>query len=369
MSEILPIFLISICLAYCSQKGFFVTQITENKKFDIPLTALIIMLSFFCGLRTDFNDTYLYVKLFKTAVPLSEYLETLPEWSDNPLFYGFQSYFRNDISENYHLYLLVISFFTVTSFVLFIKRHSTNFTLSIVIFFSIELFTDTMGMMKQCIAMAILTYALEALFKKKYLLYFIIVLFAILWHTYAIFFIILPFFQRKPWTLFTYVAIIVVIISLLSFESTLTMLQNAAEETGKNLAEEELLDNNGVNIFRLAVFAIPPLLSFIFQNQTSNNYNVEKSVLMNMSILSFLIMSMGIFTAANLFSRCATYFEIGSIVILPWLLENIFDKKSLKSVLLFVGICYMALFAFMTTGFDNSYASIGIGQFFIGLTN
>ncbi len=369
MLEIVPILLISLVLAYCSENGYFVAEITQNRKIDFPLLILIIFTGFFCGLRIDFNDTYLYIAMFEDAPTLSDYWSTNPEWSDNPLFYAWQSFFRHSISDNYHLYLTVIAFFTNTSFILFIKRHSSNFLFSILIYFSIEMFTDNMGMMKQCIAMAILTYALEALFKKRYLLFYLIVCFAILWHTYAIFFIILPFFRNRPWTAFTYVAVVSVIILLLSFESTITMLQSAAEETGKNLSDEELLDNNGVNLFRLAVFSIPPILSFFFQDRLNRSYDEKKSLIMNISILSFLIMCMGLFTAANLFSRGATYFEIGSIVILPWILDEIFEKKSARFVSIIAGICYLALFVFMMQGFDYNYASIGIGEFFISLSN
>ena len=147
------------------------------------------------------------------------------------------------------------------------------------------------------------------------------------------------------------------------------MLQSAAEETGKNLSDEELLDNNGVNLFRLAVFSIPPILSFFFQDRLNRSYDEKKSLIMNISILSFLIMCMGLFTAANLFSRGATYFEIGSIVILPWILEEIFEKKSARFVSIIAGICYLALFVFMMQGFDYNYASIGIGEFFISLSS
>ena len=369
MSEILPIVFICIILAYCSQNRLFSVRLTEKINLDIPLIAIILILGFFCGLRIGYNDTYLYIKNFQSAQTVSDYFNSSPEIVDNPLFYAFQNFFRHEISENYHLFLLTFSFFTNTTLILFIRKYSTNFMLSMMVFFAIGLFYDTMGAMKQTFAIAILTFALRALFKKKYLLFYIIVFIAFLFHTYAIFFAILPLFIKRPWTLFTYITIGTVVILLMSFQSAIDILLSAAEETGKNISSEELLDNIGINPFRLAVFGVPPLLSFVFQQQLENKYNPEKSILMNMSIISFLIMALGIFTAANLFGRCAGYFEIGTIIMLPWILENIFDDRSIQMASLVVGLCYFGFFIFLSDGFDAKYVSISFGKFLETLKN
>lgn len=363
MSEILPILFICIILAYCSQNRLFCVRISEKKTLDLPLVIIIVTLVLFCGLRTNFNDTYLYIHTFKNAQPLTEFLKSEPEIVENPLFYSLVCIFRNNISDNYHLFLLAISVFTNTSIILFIRKFSTNFTLSITIYFSIGLYYDTLGAMKQTLAIAILTYAIRALIKKKYIVFYLIVFIAMLFHTYAIFFAILPLFTRKPWTLFTYITIVSVILLMFSFQSTLDMIMSAAEETGKHISSEELLDNIGINPFRLAVFAVPPLLSFIFQTQLEDKYTREMSVLMNMSIISFLVMFMGIFTAANLFGRCSGYFEIGAIIAVPWLLDKIFEERSVQIASIIVGFCYLAFFNFLSQGFDAEYSYITFSQF------
>ncbi|MBE6692738.1 MAG: EpsG family protein [Ruminococcaceae bacterium] len=363
MLEVLPTVLICIILAYCSQNRLFSVQITEKYRFDIPLFAIILILGFFVGLRNNYNDTSMYIRNFKIASTVDQYLETAPDLVDNPLFYSFVSYFRHSISDNHHLYLLTISFFTNTSLILFIKKYSTNFTLSLVIFFAIGLFYDTMGAMKQTLAIAILTYALRALFKKKYLVFYIIVFIAMLFHTYAVFFAILPLFMNKPWSLFTYVTIVGVIVVLFSFQSALDIVLSAAEETGKSIDTEGLMHNLGINPLRLAVFGIPPLLSFIFQKQLETKYTREKSILLNMGIISFLIMLMGIFNGANLFGRFSGYFEIGSIIMLPWIIDEIFDDRSVQMASLVVGLCYIAFFTYLSIGFDAKYSSVTLGQF------
>jgi len=367
MQEILPVFCLSLILAYCSQKNIFNININKTIKLDGAFIALVITLSVFCGLRIDYNDTHLYVYQFKHAVTLNEYISTSPGFFDNPLFYSFQSFFSNNVINNAHVYLLTISFFVNFSILRFIKRYSDNFLLSIVIFFAIGLYYDFMGAMKQTIAIAVLTYAINAFINKKLLRYLVLVIVATLIHSYAIFFLILPLLKNRPWTINTYITVFMVIALLLTFESTLNMIMSAAEDAGKNLAEEEMKDNIGINPFRLMVFAIPPLLTFIFQERLNPLYDRTKSTLMNMGIFSFLIMCMGIFTAANMFGRCAGYFELGSIILLPWIIDQIFDKESVRFASVIVGLCYFGFFIVESQGFDNNYASIGIGQFFMSL--
>ncbi len=367
MSEILPTVLICIILAYCSQNRLFSVQLSEKHRFDIPLFAIIIILVFFAGLRNNYNDTALYIKTFRSAETVADFWKTSPGLVDNPLFYSFRNFFKHSISDNQHLYLLTLSTFTNTTLVLFIRKYSTNFTLSMVVFFAIGLFYDTMGATKQTFAIAILTFGLRALFKKKYLLFYLIVFLAMLFHTYAVFFAILPLFMNRPWSLFTYVTILSVIVLLFSFQTTLDVIMSTAEETGKNIDSGELLDNTGINPFRLAVFGVPPLLSFIFQKQLETQYTREKSILLNMGIISFLIMLLGIFTAANLFGRFSGYFEIGSIIMLPWILDKIFDDRSIQIASFVVGLCYLAFFAYLSRGFDAEYSYITLGRFYNSL--
>ena len=84
---------------------------------------------------------------------------------------------------------------------------------------------------------------------------------------------------------------------------------------------------------------------------------------MNMSILSFLVMSLGIFSAANLCGRSAIYFEIGTILILPWIIDEMFDEESHNAAYLLVGGCYLAFFAYMVKDFSSAYRAMGVVEF------
>lgn len=354
---------VSMILAYCSQNGILVVPLTQKRKLDIPLIVMVIMLTILVGLRTQYDDTQNYASTFVDCPTVSKYLDSDPDFFSNPLFYIVQSYFRHNVMNNYHLFFFVIAIFTLTCILWFIRKYSSNFPFSMLIFFSIGMILVPMSAMKQGLAIAVAVIAIDQLLKGHYIRFYLILTIAVLFHAYAILLVVLPLFIGRPWTIFTYVTIGAVVFVLLTFESTITSFLSVADDMGKNLDEEALFETQGINLFRLAVFAVPPILSFLFQELLNPTYNKNRQLMMNMSILSFLIMSMGIFSAANLFGRSAVYFEIGTILILPWVINEMFDKESHNVAYVMVGGCYLAFFAYMVKDFSYAYRSIGIIEF------
>ncbi len=363
MLQPLLLLAVSLLLAYCSQKEILVFPINEKRKLDVPLIVLVIALTLFAGLRTAYNDTNTYINMYELSVTVKEYWEQSPELLDNPLFYTMQSFFRHNVSESANVFFSCIALFSFASILRFIKKYSENFVFSILLFFALGLCISHIAAMKQCLAIAILTYALDALIKKKNLLFIALVFLAMLFHTYAIMFIVLPIFTEKPWTFVTYVSIAAILIVLLTFESTITGFLEYADDLGKEIAEDQVMDTAGINLFRLAVFGVLPVISFIFQAYTADEGTRTENLFTNMSLLSFFVMSLGIFSAANLFGRSAIYFEIGTIIIFPWIINKIFDKKTSTFILSLASICFIAFYTFANLDFSLNYSSMGIGEF------
>lgn len=333
MINLLLIFAAALLLAYCSDRRILVLPCANGRSIDLPLITMIVILSLFCGLRTTFNDTQTYINGFQNAVTLAEFWESEPSLWGNPLFYWLQSFFRHHVSDNYHLFFLTIAAFNITCFIKFIKRYSEHFVFSILLFFCLGLYVSNFAATKQTIAMAILTLAIPKLLEKKYVLFYLLVFFAMLFHTYAIMFAILPLFTERPWTFITYFTFFAVGVVLFTFESTITTFLQYAEELGKEISVTEVFETQSINVFRLAVYSVPPLLSFLFRRRLWLQMGRTENVMINMSILSFLVMSLGLASAANLFGRSAIYFELGTIVILPYIFSKLFTKQSAQLLL------------------------------------
>ncbi len=354
-------------LAYCSQNGILVVPLTQKRKLDIPYVLIIIVLSLFVGLRTNYNDTYLYIKTFQSAPSVSVYLENSFDLFDNPLFNLFQSFFRHHISDNFHLYFVIIALYTTWGFVRCMRKHSENFVFSIFLFFAIGMLTFSLAAMKQCLAMATLMFAIDFLIKGKPFRYILLVLFASLFHTFALVFIVLPLFVNKPWTITTFLAILGVVTILFTFRTSISAFMNISDSSGDLIDSDAVFNTVGINPFRLAVYSVPSILLILFQGVLNDEYTRTTSLFANMSIISFLIMSLGLISGANMFGRAAIYFNFGMITILPWIIKRIFDEKSFNVACMMTGVCYFAFFIYSILGFSAEYRSIGIGEFIYSL--
>lgn len=334
---------------------------------DPAYLALAVVLILFSGLRTGYNDTWNYMNGFRNAPSLGEffaYKENLNPFK-NPLFYFYESFLQN-LNADAQVLIFTTSALTQICFLLFFKRYSRKFTFSVFIYFALGTYTVSLGAMKQVLAMAILTLAFPYLEKKQWIRYYLVVFVAMLVHTYSLAFAVLPLFIQRPWKLFTYVFVAAMVILMMNFEEVITEFMEQANELGKTLAEYEVFADYTVNIFRLAVYAVTPLLSIVFQKWVFHNSADTDHILVHMSIISLAFMSMGTQSGANMFARMAHYFEIGTICCLPRMLEKTFEVRSYRLVSAIAIICFLGFFIYangISGNFDAEYQAIAIFGF------
>lgn len=332
-----------------------------SKRLDIFCFFLIFALSMFAGLRTDYNDTAAYITGFQNAVSPAEFLADRDNLDllHNPAFYFLQSLMRA-VTPNAQVFIMLTSIFVEFSMVRFLKRYSRSFGFSVYLFMTYGTFVFTLAAIKQVVAMAILTYAFPALENKRWLRYYLLVFFAMLFHTYAIAFAILPLFRLRPWSWFTYVFAAVLILVLLNFQDAISGFLDFADEQGKSIAEYEIFDDNSVNMFRLLVYAVTPAISFIFQKDLFTHSGPRECIMTHMSIISLAFMVLGTVEGANMFARMAMYFELGTLVALPGMLKKCFHGQLYQIVSLAAIFCFLAYFVYASLDFGYGYKMISI---------
>ena len=350
MIKLLLVFAAALILAYVSEQNTKATLAAGHRYrvwCDWAYLLLVTILVLFSGLRTNYNDTWTYMNAFRTTPTLKEWLADAESFNmfKNPLYYFLQSALRSVTGDPQWL-VFSASLITQISFVRFFKRYSSGFTFSIFIYFSLGTFVFTLAAIKQVLAMAVLTYAFPFLEKKKWWQYYIVVLIAMLIHTYAMAFAILPLFRTRPWKWFTFLFIAAMSILMLNFEEAISSFMEQANDLGKTLADYEIFDDNTINVFRLAVYAVPPLLSFAFQKWIFHDDSKTDNILIHMSIISLAFMSMGTQSGANMFARMAMYFELGTICILPKMLAVSLDKRSYRLVVTIAAVCFFGFFLY-----------------------
>lgn len=361
--------LMALCLAFARASEKRTRQCQEEglpyyARNDGALWLLILLLSLFAGLRTSYNDTWNYINGFQSAPGIAGFLadpENLNPFK-NPLFYLYQSFLKDLTGNPQHL-VFTTSVFTQICFVRFFKRYSQNFTFTIFLYFTLGTFCFTLAAMKQVVAMAILTLAFPALQQRRWGRYYLLVVIAMLFHTYAIAFAVLPLFTQRPWSVFTYLFVSLMVVLMMNFEEVITEFMEQANDLGKTLADYEIFHDHTINIFRLSVYAVPPVISFLFQRWILPDSTRTKNILIHMSIISLAFMSMGTQSGANMFGRMASYFELGTLCCLPDMMDNTFEQRSHNLVrgIAVAGFCGFFIYAnAINMRFDDSYQAISL---------
>lgn len=369
MLKLLLLLIVSTVLAYISQQNTIMcyqSGVRYRCSRDWAYVLLVTILVFFAGMRYDYNDTWNYVSGFRSAPFLGDFLksETIRDVFAYPLFHLFQSGFKSAYN-NAYAFIFVTSLFTQVCFLWFIKRYSTNFTFSIFLYFTLGTFCFTLAAIKQVLAISVLLLAMPFLEQKKWIRYYLMVFIAMTLHTYALAFAVLPLFRLRPWSAFTFLFLGTVIAIMLNFESVITSFLDQADDVGKTIHSSDVLNNTSLNILRVLVYAATPLVTLLFRKWLFRDSRVIHNVLAHMSIISFAFMLLGTQNGANVFARMGTYFEIGTICTLPWMIPKTFDRRSAQLVSTVVVILFLGYFfyEFTFTKDFNSFKAYTLWQF------
>jgi len=371
MIKITVVMIVCVALAYASER-YTEDILRRGRSYsvmkDTAFLLLLLVLVLFAGLRKEYNDTWNYINDFRNDKGMAALLESSENLNPfrNPLFSLYTSWLR-DLTDNAQIMVFIPSVFSQISFMLFFKRYSHNFTFSVFLYFALGTMNVSLAAIKQVWAMAIVTWAFPCLERKQWGRYYLIVFVAMLMHTYAMAYALLPLFSRRPWKLFTYLFVVGLVVVMMNFEEAILAFMDQAEEAGKKLYSEEVFDDHGVNMLRVAVYAVAPLISFCFQKWIFRNSTTGDHIVVHMSIISFAFMLMGTQSGANMFARMAHYFELGTICCIPWMLKKTFEERSYRLVSVITVGCFLAYFVYanaINLHFDSVYKANSIFSLF-----
>ena len=341
------------------------------EKSDIFMIIVIFWLSAFSFLRTSYNDTATYIGTFKSAQTVAQGFAngTFTDWTGNPWSMLYRSVIR-EITDNYHIYFLIPAVMSSFAAVKLFKRYSVNPAFSLLIFFSLGTYIMYMAALKQCLAIFCLLLALPYALEKKYVRFYLLVFAAILFHTHAFLFAIVPLLIEKPWGKVTWILLGGTLFAMVTYDYTLGAFMEYAQSIGALVAESELFDGHSINVLRVLVYWVPALLALFFRHRLFRDSSKAENLFVNMSIVSAFILTLGLVQAANLFARMAGYFEIATAVALPWMIKKLFTKQSAQFVTYMATALYFGYFLFefgVSKNFGADYRAITIWQFVASL--
>lgn len=166
--------------------------------------------------------------------------------------------------------------------------------------------------------------------------------------------LLIPFIfiaQGKAWNKKTIIFIIAIII-IISFVGNFTnILDSMLEETQyKNVVLDwQESQDDGTNIFRVLVYAVPSILSLVGLRYIKEADNPLINLCTNMSIVAVGFYVISMFTSGIFIGRLPIYFSLYSYILLPWEIEHMLDEKSYKIVYALMIIFYLLFYLYSTS--------------------
>ena len=145
---------------------------------------------------------------------------------------------------------------------------------------------------------------------------------------------------------------------MLTFNDSISRILEYADTIGNSASEEMVFSGEGMNILRVAVYSIVPVLSLIFRRVLEPQMERKQYIMLHMSIISFMFMLLAAIDGANMFVRMARYFEVGTIYMFPWIIRHLFKQKSQKAVVTAYVGAFGIFAAYQYMGFDSAYSGI-----------
>lgn len=318
----------------------YLEKIALNRKaFWVPL----LLLSIFAGVRSNRvgTDSGTYTSLFQSNLN-TEYYEFNP---DVEIGYQYFEYFLLNFTHQYYWLFLITSFIVCFCYLSVIKRFSHDYIFSIFLFITLGLYTFFFNGLRQGVAMAIFALSLPYLLEKKFILYFLICIFASFVHTSALFMIPFYFLVNIRIKLIYKIATVF----LFSIISSQLIIQYFAESNKRYESYAEFSDESG-GLFILGFYFI--LLFFIYIMKKIYNIKdafFQKTFEFYALGIAFLIPVAMLGTAASGPQRLLGYFTWVLVLILPY----IFLRINNKIIKYFFSILMIVFFYLTTSRFSN----------------
>lgn len=316
-------------------------------------TAMILIFPYilWTGYRGVFVDTGAYIRHFMEA---SAELSSIPKMIVNDEkdwgFYSLMVLAKAAGIKSYQLFFLIIATIQLLCMIYIFRRYSTDMWISFFVFIAS---TDYMSWMqngiRQFTAVCILFAAFELLIQRKYVWFAIVTLIASTIHGSAL--LMLPFayimvgpaLNRKTFLMVAAVALVIPFTDAVSpvLEQLLSDTQYNDVMTGDIWANDD-----GTNIIRVLVYSVPALIALIGHRYLRGSNDRAANMCINASMITMAVYLVSSVTSGIYIGRIPIYTTLHGYTVLPWLIDQIFEKNSARLIKLLMILFYLAFFVY-----------------------
>ena len=261
------------------------------------------------------------------------------------------------ITQHQHFFLVVAAF-QMWCMVYTFRRYSPNFWLSIFLF---VISTDYLSWMqngiRQFIAVCMTFASFDLMVRRKYIKFTLIVLLAMQIHASAIIMLPLAYImQGQALNRKTMLAILGAALCVPFIDQFTPILENLMADTQYSdvMSNEIWVTDDGTNIIRVIVYSAPALMVFFGRRYVMRSNDPAINQCINASILTMAIYLVSMVTSGIYVGRLPIYTTLHGYMVLPWVIDQIFEKNTARLIKLMVVVLYMGFFYYqMHFTWDN----------------
>ena len=314
-------------------------------------SAFLLVLPYiiWAGYRSWFGDTEVYrMSFYEAASSLSALPAYAASQTKDTGFYVLNSLFKIFISSSSVVFFLAIAAFQMFCIMKTYRKYSSDYWMSIFLFIvSTDYLSYMHNGMRQFIAVCGIFACFGFILKKEYLKTIIVILLLSTIHQTCLIMIPIIFIvQGKAFNKRAFIFIILTILVLVSLNQFTSFLENALKETQYNdtLLTSVWKDDDGTSIFRVIVYSVPMILSIFGKKYIDQANNPMINICVNCSIVTSLLYIVSKFTSGIFIGRLPIYTSLTGYILLPWLIDHMFEKKSADIIKIIMILLYVLFF-------------------------
>ena len=327
-----------------------------SKWFALITTLPLILWACF---RPDVEDTGNYRdNFFATNASWNGIIDALRSEGKGRGFNIITILIKLIVGNNSVLYFLIIAaiFVGIISYVY--RKTTVEYSMAVFLYFiSTDFYQWNFHGLRQGLASALVFLASFFLFEKRYVRFAVFMLVAISIHESSIVFLIaLLVINQPPWSRRSMYVVVGFALAILFLSQFTNVLENLLEDTNYNNVVRQVEKDDGVNVLRVLVYAVPYIIATVFNKDVREEGDVVVNFSVNMCLFGTAFYVLGMFTSGIYIGRLPIYFTYWNYVLLSWELDRLFDKKGYKVLIIFLMIGFYFYYNYYAmSGFMKPY--------------
>ena len=314
-------------------------------------TAMLLALPYilWAGSRTNFIDTMTYISGFNRAPSsLSQIPAYLKAYDKDQGFSVLIVTLKALGVKNFHTYFMIIAAFQMVCMVYTFRKYSENFWITMFLFVaSTDYLSWMQNGMRQFIAVCMTFAAFGLMIRRRYILFSLVVLLASTIHGSALLMLPCAYVMSGPALNRKTILMIFGVTLMIPFiDSFMPMLEDVLADTQYNdIMTNGIWENDdGTNLIRVLVYSVPALVALLGRKYIRDNRDPAVNACINASMITMAIYLVSSATSGVYIGRIPIYTTLHGYMVLPWLLDQIFEKQSARLIKVMMVGLYVAFY-------------------------